>query len=189
MARSALSLYQATNDAEYLNLATEWVNIIITQYKSIDGGYSYLPSGSNEISGSLKEMNDDPLPSGNSLILEVLIKLKAITGTDAYDSEIDSQIDYFTPTMLKNSLMLTAMLNAYDLHSRNITVTFRGDPNNPKLQEFISEVSKIPTSSILFKREAVNEDPHVLLCKNFTCSAPLTDITEIKQQLLKLKFN
>src|SRR5271154_6711556 len=126
MARAALSLFEATGEPHYLDAATRWTATALDLFGAPDGGL-YLTT--REAAASLivrpRPAHDGAVPSGASLMAEVLARLWHLTGAPHWREAAERLIRAASgarEALAQNPLLLAAA----DLLERGAVVVVEG---------------------------------------------------------------
>ncbi len=201
-----LDLYEATFQVRYLSEAArlvERMNALFWDGKS--GGYFFSSSGGEKLIARSKEIYDGAIPSGNSVAAMVLVRLNRMTAKSEYEKRAGELFDAFSVQLAQFPAGYPQMMMAFDFSqgpSREIVIA-----GNQKAEE-VRKIADIifstfsPNQVVLFhpqdgsEAEAVEQlapfvksqglvsgKPAVYICENYTCSLPVTDVSDLKKKL------
>jgi uncharacterized protein YyaL (SSP411 family) len=201
----AIELYQATFDAAYLSDALKYTELVVKQFKDHEyGGFLFSSAENEALIIPHKEIYDRAIPSGNSVMMNNLIRLSHICGRSNLDFEALQLVNAFTAQVLASPSSSAHFLNGMALHFLPpYEIALAGDRNSDKMKRFLRELTLVyyPHKIIILK--AVGED-HTLLsellpytdgmisidgevtlyfCKNYSCELPMFSIEEILKAL------
>src|SRR5207245_32545 len=95
-----LGLYRATGEQRWLREAEALVAIVREQFTDRElGGFYYTPADGERLIARHKELDDNPTPSGQSLMATVLLQLARLHGDDALESEAAGVLRLAAPYM------------------------------------------------------------------------------------------
>lgn len=95
-----LELYRATFQAEYLERAASWADIMLGQFFDREQGGFYMNDKDGEqLIVRIRETYDGAMPSGNSSAARVLCMLARITGEPKWQENLDIQLRYLAGAM------------------------------------------------------------------------------------------
>ncbi|MDZ7815237.1 MAG: thioredoxin domain-containing protein [Planctomycetota bacterium] len=77
---ACVELYEATGDASMLEHAVICADRAIETFADTDGGFALSPLHDDDLPVSAREFHDGALPSGNSIMADVLTRLSHLTG-------------------------------------------------------------------------------------------------------------
>jgi len=200
MSRAALHLYQATGEAEYLNQAKSWVTILDQHYWDNDGGGYFLSADDTvDIIVRPKTCQDNAVPPGNGIMLEVLARLFLITGDSAYQDRADALISAMTPTDPKASFFSLTLLSNFDffMHATQVVIV-SGDakeeasamrqtalkaPLRNLVLTVIDEGAELPPSHPANGKGVVDGNTTAYVCVGTTCGLPITSTDDLRDAL------
>jgi uncharacterized protein YyaL (SSP411 family) len=79
-----IRLYEATFDEQWLQQANEWTAICIAQFQDADSKMFYFTSSDSELIARKMELNDNVIPSSNSVMATNLFQLGKLLHSDTY---------------------------------------------------------------------------------------------------------
>ncbi len=83
VAHGLLELHVATGDLRWLYEARRLALLAVELFHDFDnGGFFLAPTGGEELVARTKGLDDNPIPSGNSMLAHVLLRLGRIWGDD-----------------------------------------------------------------------------------------------------------
>lgn len=93
-----LALYEATGRASYLEQAKELCQTVFASFADAEqGGFFLTAKDSESLLIRPKEVADGALPSGNTMMAYVLLRLSQLTGEDAWKQAAEQQLDFLAP--------------------------------------------------------------------------------------------
>jgi hypothetical protein len=197
-----LRLYEATFDKRWLDMAHALVESMLAYFwDERDGGFFATSSDHESLIHRPKDWDDNATPSGNSVAVDVLLRLSILFGTDDYRSHAARILRKFGPVLEKHPYGFARLLCALDFYlfaPKEIAVI--GNPTDPAAQALLRAVytpylpNKIvalapaPDAApadmpLLADRPLRDGKPTAYVCKNFTCNAPTTDPAVLTEQL------
>ncbi|AAK81471.1 hypothetical protein BJV85_000354 [Clostridium acetobutylicum] len=198
-----IELYEATYKSEYIEKAIKLNNDLIKYFwDDKNKGLFLYGSDSEELISRPKEIYDGAIPSGNSVSALNFIRLSRLTGSydledkcteilQAFSEEIESYPMGYSFSLLsvlflgKKSKEITLVSNSYDNTSKEFLEVIN-DKYNP-LSTFIYYIEGDKTlenvSNFVSDYQPLNDKPTVYICENFSCNAPVTNISDLKKLL------
>ena len=192
VAHGRLELATATGDARHLARAEELARSAVELFSDPrNGGFLYSASDAEQLVAQHKEFDDNPTPSGNSLLAHVLLRLGRIHG--------DRELENLAAATLRIPLEMVGraphafgqLLSALDLYlspPREVAVIGpRDDAATAALRDAarrgfhptavyaFGDGSGAPGVPLLEGKGLVDGRPAVYICERFACRAPLTD--------------
>ncbi|KHD36794.1 thioredoxin [Clostridium acetobutylicum] len=198
-----IELYEATYKSEYIEKAIKLNNDLIKYFwDDKNKGLFLYGSDSEELISRPKEIYDGAIPSGNSVSALNFIRLSRLTGSydledkcteilQSFSEEIESYPMGYSFSLLsvlflgKKSKEITLVSNSYDNTSKEF-LEVMNDKYNP-LSTFIYYIKGDKTlenvSNFVSDYQPLNDKPTVYICENFSCNAPVTNISDLKKLL------
>ena len=201
---SLLDLFEVKTDPRFVELASYYTDILIKHFWDEQENNFYYSSDLHEsILTRTKVLYDLALPSGNSVSISNLIRLYHITGKNNYLEIAEKMMKGSISSALDNPFGFGWLLSSTYLYVKKPTeITIFSKDNK---SDMIDEMNKmyIPNGIFsilsgdnlaetldqynLFKNKSlIKEKPDsdfAIICKDFTCSPPLTDLKKIKDIL------
>jgi uncharacterized protein YyaL (SSP411 family) len=200
-----LHLYQATFDTKWLHIAHELIDTMLRLFHDDqNGGFFGTSSDHETLIQRPKDVDDNATPSGNSVAVEVLLKLSVLTGDDKYRQEAARVLRKLGPMVEKHPYGFARLLGALDFYlSAPKEIALIGDLNDTPMQALLRSVyttylpNKIVVADpgnkkdygeesdipLLRDRPQINGQPTAYVCENFACKAPVTTPEALAQQL------
>ncbi|HSI97206.1 MAG TPA: thioredoxin domain-containing protein [Gaiellaceae bacterium] len=184
-----LELHTATGELRWLLEARRLGLLAVELFADEEHGGFYLsPADSDARVPRTKDLQDTPIPSGNSMIAWVLLRLSRIWGDDELERRAVSVFRLVEPAMRRAPGAFAWMLCGLDLHlavPREIAVIGPVDspvaraalaPFQPRAVVAVGPSDEIP---LLEGKGLVDGKPAVYVCERFVCKAPATDPEEL----------
>lgn len=191
-----IELYEAAMDIDILEFAIELQKMADELfYDKVDGGY-FISNQDRDLIIKPKLIFDGAYPSGNSVMINNLLKLYHITSDHSFYEKASKTIEFFSSEISKlpsyHSMSLIGLMfyfypvsevlisgkckdAAYLLNSKflpNKVILYR-DLDLDRLKSVAPYTTNIPFSS----------DCEIYVCKNFSCNLPTTDLNYILELL------
>jgi uncharacterized protein YyaL (SSP411 family) len=199
MARAALFLYQATDKYTYLSVALSWTAVLARHFAGADGAYYFTADDTETLITRTRTAADTAVPAGNGTMIEVLARLFFLTGEAAYRDHAEQLIAAFSGELDRNFFPLSTYLLGVDYLAEATQLAIVGDPATPRTASLLKIARKAGMASICLQRVAPGTalppghpahgkigsgDAAAYLCRNQTCSLPITDPETLAQSLL-----
>ncbi|HEX3031135.1 MAG TPA: thioredoxin domain-containing protein, partial [Bacillota bacterium] len=200
-----LELYQATFKPEYLKLALELNEQLIALFWDEDQpGLFLYGSDAEQLFTRPKEIYDGATPAANSVAALNFLRLGRLTGSSQLEKRAEAMFQSFGGNLAATPAGHTHFLQAIWFHqSGGIDVTLVGSPEAPGLQQMLDLVNQGFTPELLAAlkppgeagkevvrlipelagQEAVDNLPTAIVCKNFACQPPTTDVHVLAELL------
>ncbi|GJQ71990.1 hypothetical protein Trydic_g3094 [Trypoxylus dichotomus] len=204
--RGILDLYEATLDSAWL----EWCEILQDQqdklfWDSTNFGFFTSPEGDASILIREKEDQDGAEPCGNSVAVSNLIRLSAYLNRPDYREKARGTLAAFSERLREIPFALPLMTSALMHYGESLPQVFivgpSEDPNTKALLDVVRSnylpgrllaILDGPSggAKVLYsKHEAIGRmtmiqgKPTAYVCRNFTCSLPVTDAEALANAL------
>jgi len=192
MARAALLLEEATGEPAYLEQAVRWVGLVEKHYSEAgQGGYFFAATDTPGLIVRNKTANDNPTPSGNGTMVEVLARLWLLTGDDSYRAAADSVVSAFSGEVARNFFPLSTLLNASEFLFAPVQVVLVGDRAEPQTEAMLEALARVSAPTRVVQTVApgqslpaghpasgkgqTNGSATAYVCRGQTCSLPITE--------------
>jgi uncharacterized protein YyaL (SSP411 family) len=184
VAHGLLELHVATGDATWLLEARRIVERAVELFADDDrGGFFLAPRDGEALAARSKDLDDEPTPSGNSMMAALLLRLGRIWGDDGMIERGEGVLRLLAPAMERVPRPFSWALCALDLHlspPRELAIVgdVRSDVARAALAPFDprSVVAVGPSDDVplLAGKGLVDGDAAVYVCERFACRAPAT---------------
>jgi uncharacterized protein YyaL (SSP411 family) len=191
-----IDLYEATFDERWYREAIELADRIWQRFGDVEhGGFFTTASDGEQLAARRKDLEDQPIPSGNSTMALALTKLHGLSGSPDHATRVEELLRLYGPIAESSPRYCGRMLRALLIRARGLNeVAIVGADQAELLAEYRSRLR--PTSVIAAARST--EDTQVALlvdrvpvdgraaayvCRNFTCGLPVTEPAELAAAL------
>jgi uncharacterized protein YyaL (SSP411 family) len=185
VAHGLLELHVATGELRWLKEANRLARLALELFADEERGGFYLsPSDGEQLVARKKDLEDQPTPSGNSMLAAVLLRLSRIYGDEELERRAVGVFRLVHGAMARVPLAFGHALSALDLHfstPREIAIVgpvdspvalAALDPFQPNTVVAVGPSDEVP---LLAGKGLVDGKPAVYLCERFACQAPVTD--------------
>jgi uncharacterized protein len=189
VAHGLLELHVATGDPRWLLEARRISDLAIELFADDErGGFFLSPRDGEPLAARSKDLDDDPTPSGNSMLASVLIRLGRIWGDEALVERGAGVLRLLAPAMERVPRSFSWALCALDLHlspPRELAIAgdVRSEVARAALAGFVPDtvVAVGPSEEIplLRGKGLVDGQPAVYVCERFACRAPVTRAVDL----------
>ena len=180
-----LELHVATGELRWL-LEARRLGLLATELFADEerGGFYLSPADGDPRVPRTKELQDTPIPSGNSMLAWVLLRLARIWGDDELEKRAVSVFRLVAPALTRAPGAFAWMLCGLDLWlapPREIAIAGAVDsavaraalaPFDPRAIVAVGITDDVP---LLEGKGLVDGKPAVYLCERFACQAPVTE--------------
>jgi len=191
VANGLLELHVATGDLRWLEEANRLARLTVELFADEERGGFYLsPADGEELVARKKDLEDQPTPSGNSMLAYVLLKLARIYGDDELERCAVGVFRLVHRALSRVPAAFGHALTALDLHfsaRREIAILGPVDapvaraalePFEPNSVVAVGPADEIP---LLAGKGLVDGKPAVYVCEHFACQAPITKPQDLLQ--------
>lgn len=199
MIKGLVSLYESSFDIKYITLATELTdkaNELFFDFES--GGYFETEKNKYDILLRIKDIYDGAEPSGNSIMLENLIRLNSFAENKLYREKAMKSLEFFFEEIDTSPFSYPQMIFSLQLYlSSFYEIIISGNTESTK--EFLNIISNeyIPgriliksdkkSSEIFDRLKTYNSNENkVYICYDFKCDTPVNNPEELKEKLKSL---
>ena len=185
VAHGLLELHVATGDLRWLREARRLALLAVELFADEEhGGFFLAPADGERLVARTKELDDHPLPSGNSMLAHVLLRLARIYGDGELERRAVSVLRLLRPALERVPSSFGWALVALDLHlSAPSELAIAGPvdsevaraalaPWRPRTVVAVGPADDVP---LLAGKSEVGGEPAVYVCEGFACQAPVTD--------------
>jgi len=183
VAHGLLELHVATGELRWLEEANRLARLAVDRFGDDEHGGFYLAPG-EELVARTKPLDDHPLPSGNSMLAHVLLRLARIYGDDELERRAVGVLRLVRPALERAPAAFGWALCALDLWlspPRELAIVGPVDspvaraalaPWQPNTVVAIGPGAGVP---LLDGKALVGGAPAVYVCERFSCQAPVID--------------
>ncbi|MEX0989156.1 MAG: thioredoxin domain-containing protein [Actinomycetota bacterium] len=203
LADGLLTLYEATGDVRWFVEARGLANALLDLFNDADrGGFFQTGADADALVLRPKELTDNAVPSGNSVAARMLQRLALLTGETRYEEAALGALRLVRDHMARWPGGFGEALCAVDLHaSRSPEIAIVGEPDAEATRALIAVVDEayrpnrvlavadpgdrvaIEAVGLLRERVQLGDRPTAYVCERFTCSLPVTEPDQLRQQL------
>jgi uncharacterized protein YyaL (SSP411 family) len=203
LADGLLALYEASFDTRWFAEARSLMDQAIALFADEqNGGFFDTGSDHEALISRPKDIMDNATPAGNSVASDVLLRLAAFTGEEAYRRRADDYLQSLADILVQHPQAFGHALCALDFAlSANKEIAIIGDPhesdtrillecvNKRYLPESVlacsapEDTSAAQTIALLADRPLKDGKATAYLCQNFACQAPINTVEDLEQLL------
>jgi hypothetical protein len=153
------------------------------------GGFFLAPAEGEQLVARRKELYDHPVPSGNSMLAYVLLRLARIYGDDELERRAVGVLRLFGESLGRGPTEFAWALNALDLYlatPRELAIVGPAEgelaraalaPFDPNAVVAFGPAEGVP---LLEGKGLVDGKPAVYVCERFACQAPVTNPADLQ---------
>ncbi|KAF0248503.1 MAG: hypothetical protein FD167_2093, partial [bacterium] len=198
-----IAVYEATFQTKWLVEARRLTDIMIEQFwDEEEGGFFFTSNDHEELITRSKEYSDNATPSGNSVAVDILIKLTHIFNDERYREIATRVLNLLGKAVEKFPGGFGHMLGALDFYlARTKEIAIIGNPESDDTKALLEAIyqSYLPNKVVLVgdpmdtesskllpllaNRPMIDGKATAYVCENFTCKEPATSVCELVEQL------
>jgi uncharacterized protein YyaL (SSP411 family) len=189
VAHGLYELHLATGDLRWLHESRRLALLAVELFADEEnGGFFSTPVDGERLVARQKDLDDNPTPSGNSMLAFVLLRLARIWGDDELERGAVGVLRLLRDVIPRAPQAFGWALCVLDLHlspPREIAVV--GDPESPVARAALARFD--PNAVLAFGpsedvpllagKGLVDGQPAVYVCERFACLAPVTDPADL----------
>ena len=204
MAGAMIDTYEASLDPRYLEQARMLADVILERFSDGDkGGFYFTSDDHEELITRAKAAFDGSTPSGNSAAVMALLRLHDYCGDARYAAAAAGTLGLFADLIEKQPFGFAHMLEAADRYFRGpAEIVLVGDRKAPEFREWIERAGLlyVPNRALFVAdpdgagggsfipeqargKPQINRQLTAYVCRERTCSAPLTTFEAVKAAL------
>jgi uncharacterized protein YyaL (SSP411 family) len=199
LVEALLTLYEATFEVRWFDAARSTADLMIELFADPERGGFFTTARDHEaLIARRKDVDDHPIPSGNSSAAFGLLRLAALTGERSYEDRAIGVFRLLDRAAAEHPEALAHLLRALDFHFASVKevalVAPTGDDGLAELAAVVRsgfrphlvlaggpEGTERP--ELMLERSSVGERPAAYVCENFACQRPVTDPGELAAAL------
>jgi uncharacterized protein YyaL (SSP411 family) len=186
-----LTLYEATFDPRWYREAAALADTIIERFEDPErGGFFTTPVDHEQLAARRKDLEDSPIPSGNSAAAFGLLRLALLSGDGKYERHALGVLRLLFPLAVRHPHAFGHLLQAVDFYLspvREVAIVGPEAEAQALLRvvrtEFRPHVVLAGGAAdgvpLLEGREPVDGHAAAYVCEHFICQAPVTDPREL----------
>jgi uncharacterized protein YyaL (SSP411 family) len=184
-----LTLYESTFDPRWFQEARAVADQLIDRFSDEErGGFFETSSDHEQLVARRKDLEDSPIPAGNSSAAYGLLRLAALTGEHEYERRAVGVLRLLHQVATRHPQAFAHLLQAMDFHLAPVKeVALVGEPTGaleavvrgefrPHLVLAGGREDGVP---LLAGREPVESRAAAYVCERFACKRPVTDPGEL----------
>jgi uncharacterized protein YyaL (SSP411 family) len=189
-AHGLYELHLATGELRWLEESRRLALLAVELFADDEhGGFFLAPAEGEQLVARRKELFDHPVPSGNSMLAFVLLRLARIWGDDELERHAVGMLRLLGDALGRAPSEFAWALNALDLYlaiPRELAIVGGPgtevaraalEPFDPNAVVAFGPADGVP---LLEGKTLVDGRPAVYVCERFACQAPVTDASELR---------
>lgn len=213
LALAALDVYQVSGDVEALRFALDLARAFVAEcWDPDDETFYYTPQSGESLVSRPQDLPDQSLPSSLGVALEVLTLLEPFDPQAGFVEMVDGALDTHYPRIAGAALQHATLVLVADLvDSGGLEVTLAADtlpaewrsflggtyfpgrllaprpPDDDSLEEWLGILGVDEVPPIWAERGQREGETTAYICREFTCSPPLTEVDEATEWVRRLQ--
>jgi hypothetical protein len=195
LVEALLSLYEARFEPRWFAAARELADSMIARFADEEnGGFFETSSDHERLVARRKDLEDNPIPAGNSSAAYGLLRLAALTGEHGYEESALGVVRLLHPVAPQHPQAFAHLLQAIDFHLARVReVALVGDADAVRpLERVVRDrfrphlvLAGGPADGVplLAGREPVDGRAAAYVCERFACRRPVTEPAELEALL------
>ena len=199
LSNSLVDVFEITSEVYFLEMAQKIANYMIEHFWNEDEKSFFFTADNHEsLIVRPKNYYDLSVPSGNSVASNALLKLYHLTHDEKLLKISEKILESNGTSAAENPFAFGYLLNVMNLYLNSPTeITIVNTENseivNSLYKRFIPEGIIIPIddndkmTSLLkypfFEGKEFSDKTSVMICKNFSCSLPMSELAQIEENL------
>jgi uncharacterized protein len=197
LADGLLALYEADFEPRWFSTARHLVDQAIALFADEqNGGFFDTGIDHEALINRPKDIMDSAIPAGNSVAVDVLLKLAALTGETSYRQRADDYLQTMADILVQHPQAFGHVLGALDFAlSASKEIALVGPVHHDEMQALLDVVNAqyLPNSvlacaneeaqgeivPLLANRPAKGGHATAYICQNFACQSPVTAPEEL----------
>ena len=194
LVEALLTLYESTFDPRWFAAARELADTMIERFADDErGGFFETSADHEQLVARRKDLEDNPIPSGNSSAAFGLLRLAALTGEQSYESRAVGVFRLLAGLLPQHPHAFPHLLQALDFHLSPVKeVALVGDDGRERLERAVrshfrphvvvagGEPDGVP---LLEGRTPVDGRAAAYVCEHFACQRPVTSPEDLEELL------
>jgi hypothetical protein len=189
VAHGLYELHAATGELRWLEESRRLALLAVELFADdAQGGFFLAPTDGERLVARKKDLLDHPVPSGNSMLAYVLLRLARIYGDDELEQRAAGVLRLLGPSLGQAPTELAFALCALDLYlatPRELAIVGPPEsevaraalePFDPNVVVAFGPAEGVP---LLEGKDYVDGRPAVYVCERFACRAPVTEAAAV----------
>ena len=190
-----ITLYESTLEARFYNEAVRAADELIERFADTErGGFFTTVAEGNPLPVRRKDLEDTPIPSGNSAAALALLRLARLSGRAEYEEQALGVLRLLFALAARHPLAFGHLLRAADFYLapvKEVAIVGQGAGADALLRVVRREyrphvvLAGGPPDGVplLQGRNTVDGQPAAYVCRHFTCRSPVTKPEDLSETL------
>jgi uncharacterized protein len=191
-----ITLYEATFEPRWFDAARSLADTMIERFADPEqGGFFQTSSDHEQLVARRKEIDDAPIPSGQSSAAFGLLRLAALSGDARYEEHAAGVLRLFGDLLRRSPLAFGHLLQALDFQLAAVREVALVGADTSELARVVRSAFRphvvlaggdgtgAAAVPLLQARTPVNGAAAAYVCERFTCQTPVTEPAELEALL------
>ena len=194
-----ITLYESTFEVRWYREALALADTLLERFEDRErGGFFTTAGGRDELPVRRKDLEDSPIPSGNSAAASALLRLALLSGEGKYERHALGVLRLLFPLARRHSLAFAHLLRAADFYVspvREVAIVGPADEAAPllrvvrqQLRPHLVLAARLGDESpdgvpLLEGRAPIDGHAAAYVCEHFVCTAPVRTPEELAAAL------
>jgi uncharacterized protein YyaL (SSP411 family) len=194
-----ITLYESTFDARWYSEAAALADTLIARFEDREkGGFFTTAEDQQELPVRRKDLEDSPIPSGNSAAALALLRLALLSGDGKYERHALGVLALLFPLAVRHPLSFAHLLRAADFYAspvREVAIVGPRDEAGAMLRVVRERLrphmvlaasigdDRSEAVPLLEGREPLDGHAAAYVCEHFVCRAPVGSPEELAAAL------
>jgi hypothetical protein len=188
-----ITLYESTFEERWYHEAVALADVLIDRFEDRErGAFFTTPLDRSELPIRRKDLEDSPVPSGNSAAAFALLRLALLSGDGKYERHALGVLRLLFPLAIRHPLAFGHLLRTADFYAAPVQEVAIVGPEPGELVRAVRDrflphivlaVGGGDGVPLLQGREAVDGRAAAYVCEHFVCQAPVTAPSELAAAL------
>jgi len=200
-----LTLYQVDFDPRWYGAARDLAEEVLTGFRDPRGGFFDTPDDHEALIARPKSVQDNAIPSGNALAVQLLLQLEALTGESRYREPAEQSLRGLQSLAAEHPLAFGAWLNASGFAlGPQLQLAIVGRPEHmafvalaevahggfqPHMVLAGGDPDDPAQPALVHGRSLLDGRPAAYLCQSFTCRLPTASPVELQGQIAQMSVS
>jgi len=193
MVEALVTLYESSFEPRWFAAARELADAMIERFADDErGGFFETSSDHEQLVARRKDLEDNPIPAGNSSAAYGLLRLAALTGEHEYEQRAEGVLRLLHEIAERHPQAFAHLLQALDFRLSQTREVALAGPDTGELERVVrskfrphivlagGEPDGVP---LMEGREPVDGRPAAYVCEQFACRRPVTEPDELEALL------
>jgi hypothetical protein len=193
LVEALITLYESTFEARWFAAARELADQMIARFGDEErGGFFETSSDHEKLVARRKDLEDNPIPAGNSSAAYGLLRLAALTGEHEYERRAEGVLSLLQELAPRHPQAFAHLLQALDFRLAQTKEIALAGHDTAALEQVVrskfrphivlagGEPDGVP---LMEGRKPVDGHAAAYVCEQFSCRAPVTEPAELEALL------